>query len=60
MVINLVVTVTDSSGRMFKRKYNETASNVDAVRWTLTSRGIECFIDLFNIIKIELTKEPFA
>jgi hypothetical protein len=48
------VIVKDSNGNTFKRSWKKEADIIDAIRWTITSEDISCYVNIDENIEITI------
>lgn len=51
------ITVIDSDGNTFSREWKDSASKVDAIRWTIQSGDIEHSLYVEKIIEVKVEQK---
>jgi hypothetical protein len=50
----LIVTIKDSLGGEYTRRWKESANKLDAIRWTMESPDVPYYVHVDNIIEITI------
>lgn len=51
----MTITIIDSDGKTFSRKWKATANKLDAIRWTVESLDVPHYVDVNKIVEIKIS-----